>query len=350
MTKPESTLRETRGLELTLTDIEAIASACAELRDVIEEVRSEIGRVIVGQDAVVEQLLWALFGDGHVLLEGVPGLGKTLLVQTLGRVLKLDYARIQFTPDLMPSDITGTNVVYDDASGGRRFEFEPGPIFSQMVLADEINRATPKSQAALLEAMQEKSVTVGGTTRHLELPFFVMATQNPIEQEGTYPLPEAQLDRFLLKITVPLTSRSELNQIIDRTTRSGQAQAKQVLDATSIIRAQRLIERMIVADHVSDYAVRLVMSTHRGSAWISPEIEPYVIVGASPRAAQSMVKTAKVRCLLEGRYAVSFRDIQAVVHPVLRHRILRSFEAEAEGISTDQIIDTLLQQTPVEGD
>ncbi len=350
MTTSESTLRDTRGLDPTLADIEAIASACLELKDVLEAVRKEIGRVIVGQDVVVEQVLWALFGNGHLLLEGVPGLGKTLLVQTLSSVLKLDYSRIQFTPDIMPADITGTNVVYDDVSGARRFEFEPGPIFSQLILADEINRATPKSQAALLEAMQERSVTVGGTTRNLEPPFFVMATQNPIEQEGTYPLPEAQLDRFLMKISVPVTNRTELNEILDRTTGGTQDQANQILDAASILRAQSLVERIIVADHVTDYAVRLVMATHRGSQWSTTQIQELVMVGASPRAAQAMVRTAKVRCLLQGRYAVSFGDIQAVAMPVLRHRILRSFEAEAESISTDQIIATLLERMPVDGD
>ncbi len=273
-----------RDLEVTFHDIESVKRACAAFRTVFKRLRTEIGRVLIGQDEVVEQTLVALLADGHVLLEGVPGLGKTLLVRTLGRVLTLPFARIQFTPDLMPADITGTIVVMDDPETGRRqFSFRPGPIFHQLVLADEINRATPKSQSALLEAMQERSVTVGGSTHRLKRPFFVMATQNPIEQEGTYPLPEAQLDRFLLKVVVPYANRGELNRIVEATTRTAVSDPEPILDGDGIQRAQRLARQVIVAPHVQDYAVRLVLATHPGSPYGDQATSRYIRVGVSPR-------------------------------------------------------------------
>jgi len=253
-------------LAASLRDIDGVKRSCAAFRDVFKALREEIGKVLVGQDEIVEQVLIALFGNGHVLLEGVPGLGKTLLVRTLGETLTLDFARIQFTPDLMPADITGTSVVLEDPATGRRtFTFKPGPIFHQLVLADEINRATPKSQAALLEAMQEKSVTVGGTTNKLRTPFFVMATQNPIEQEGTYQLPEAQLDRFFFKIVVPYATRNEMNEIMVRTTARSEPSVHAVLDGTTIEQAQRLARQVVVAPHVQDYAIRLVLATRLGN-------------------------------------------------------------------------------------
>ncbi len=332
-----------------LEDVEAAREACEAFRTIFNALRSEIGRVLIGQDEVVEQTLIALFSHGHVLLEGVPGLGKTLLVRTLAQSLHLPFSRIQFTPDLMPADIAGTTIVVEDGeSGHRSFKFRPGPIFSQLVLADEINRATPKSQSALLEAMQERSVTVGSETHRLSEPFFVMATQNPIEQEGTYPLPEAQLDRFMFKVQVPFTTRKELNEIMRTTTVTKAAEARRILDADRILDAQRLAQRIIVAPHVQDYAIRLVLATHPGGEHMPPGIEPWVSIGASPRGAQALIRGAKVAALIRGRYAVAFKDIQAVAHPTLRHRILRSFEAEADGMSTDAIIDRLLEGVPTE--
>jgi MoxR-like ATPase len=338
-------------LDIAFDDIDSVKHACAAFRDVYARLKSAIARVIIGQENVVEETLTALFADGHVLLEGVPGLGKTLLVRTLGDSLSLPFARIQFTPDLMPADITGTNIVVEDESTGRRsFTFKPGPVFHQLILADEINRATPKSQAALLEAMQERSVTVSGATYPLKRPFFVMATQNPIEQEGTYNLPEAQLDRFLFKIAVPFTTRSEMNRIVSTTTRTAAASARRVLDGKYILAAQQLARQIIVAPHVQDYAIRLCMSTHPNGEHASPQLNKYIAIGVSPRGAQSLITAAKVRALVDGRYAVAFRDLHAVAYPALRHRLARSFEAEADGITTDDIIRELIAFVPHESD
>ncbi|HRP62519.1 MAG TPA: AAA family ATPase [Phycisphaerales bacterium] len=329
--------------------VDEVRRCCDAFRSVYERLRAEIGKVIVGQHEIVEQTLMALFANGHVLLEGVPGLGKTLLVSTLGKTLTLPYARIQFTPDLMPADITGTAIVIEDEkTGHREFSFRPGPIFHQLVLADEINRATPKSQAALLEAMQERSITVAGQTHKLTLPFFVMATQNPIDQEGTYPLPEAQLDRFIFKIAVPYTTRQEMNTIIQRTTRSAQPKVEPVLDGPFILAAQRLARRIIIAPHVQDYAVRLVLATHPNGAHADPKLARYVHVGVSPRGAQAIVAAAKVKAMIEGRYAVSIRDVHSLAPAALRHRIIRSFEAESDGISSDEIIRRLIAFVPRE--
>ena len=334
-------------LELAWEDVESVKRACAAFREVYARLRSEIGKIIVGQDAVVDETLTALFADGHVLLEGVPGLGKTLLVRTLGRALTLPFSRIQFTPDVMPADITGTSVVVEDQESGRRtFSFRPGPIFSQLVLADEINRASPKSQAALLEAMQERSVSIGGETRALALPFFVLATQNPIEQEGTYPLPEAQLDRFFFKIAVPYTTRGEMNEIVGRTTRDVEASVEPIVDGAYIVQAQRLGRRIIVAEHVQDYAIRLVLATHPGGAHADGAVAKYIATGVSPRGVQAVICAAKIGALTDGRYAAAFSDVEAAVRPALRHRIIRSFEAEADGVTTDDIIDRLIVAVP----
>jgi MoxR-like ATPase len=308
--------------------------------------RAEIGKVIVGHDAIVEGTLIAVLAGGHVLLEGVPGLGKTLLVRTLSEVLDLSFNRIQFTPDLMPADILGTNIVMETAAGRREFQFQRGPIFAHLVLADEINRATPKTQSAMLEAMQEKSVTAGGEIRKLIEPFFVLATQNPIDQEGTYPLPEAQLDRFFFKLVVGYPSADELTEVLTRTTEGRRADVNKVLDRETLLDLQKLVRQVPVATHVKDYAVRLVLATHPKTDTAAPITNQYLRFGSSPRGGQCLLLAGKVRALTQGRFNVSFDDIQAVATAALRHRLILNFEAEAEGITTDQIIAQILQDVP----
>ncbi len=300
-------------------------------------VRAEIQKAVVGHKDVVDGVLVALFANGHALLEGVPGLGKTLLVRSLSQALSLNFNRIQFTPDLMPADVTGTTIVVESATG-RDFQFRKGPVFTQILLADEINRATPKTQSSLLEAMQERSVTVGGTTHVLEKPFLVMATQNPIEQEGTYPLPEAQLDRFFFKLEVGYSSREELAEILNRTTAGDIAPIERVLDAQSILSHQKLVRHVKVAPHIQDYAVRLVLSTHPQGQFATPMTNRYLRFGASPRAAQTLSLGAKVYALLDGRGSVTVDDIRKCALPALRHRVLVNFEGEAEGINPDSIV------------
>lgn len=347
--QPQPRIDNLPRLDLTFNDIAAAKRACGEFREVYQRLRAEVGKVIVGQEQIVDQTLIALFANGHVLLEGVPGLGKTLLVSTLGKTLTLPFARIQFTPDLMPADISGTSIVLEDPNTGKReFFFKPGPIFHQLILADEINRATPKSQSALLEAMQERSVTIAGHTRKLDQPFFVMATQNPVEQEGTYPLPEAQLDRFLFKIVVPYANRKEMFTILTRTTREAPPQVHPIIDGPYILAAQKLARRIVVAPHVQDYAVRLVLATHPGSEHSNPSINRYIHVGVSPRGAQALISAGKVKALIDGRYAVSFRDLHDIAHAALRHRMVRSFEAESDGITGDHIVDRLIEYVPRE--
>lgn len=307
----------------------------------IAHVREEIGKVMVGQREVIDQMLWAVFSGGHVLLEGVPGVGKTLLVRTLAEAFELSFQRIQFTPDLMPADITGTNILQADDEGRQHFQFQKGPVFAHVVLADEINRATPKTQSALLEAMQEHTVTVGGVTRKLPEPFFVLATQNPLEQEGTYPLPEAQMDRFLVKIDVPFPTEPELREIVLRTTVRRDQQVDKVAAGEIIQEIQSAAQEILVAESVLNYAVKLLLATHPTPEAIDP-IRQYVRAGAGPRGVQAMIATAKIRAFMDGRLNISYEDVETVAVPTLRHRIFLSFEGEANGIKTDQLIREIL--------
>ena len=317
----------------------------AELDDLqtsVGALKNELAKVIVGQDEVVEQVMIGLFAGGHVLLEGVPGLGKTLLVRTLSRALDLEFARVQFTPDLMPADITGTNIVVEDPNGRRSFEFQRGPVFANVVLADEINRATPKTQSALLEAMQESTVTISGRRHELPAPFYVLATQNPIEMEGTYPLPEAQLDRFLFKVLMPFPDRAELVEVLDRTTGRQTSDVKAVLDGKRIRRIQELVREVILAGPVTEYAASIVLATHADAKEAPESVKQFLRYGSSPRGGQSIILAAKVRALLDGRYNVAFDDIRQVAKPCLRHRVILNFEGEAEGRSADDVLDDVL--------
>jgi len=318
----------------------------SHFRTAYSRARTEIGKVMVGQDTIVDGALMAIFGGGHVLLEGVPGLGKTLLVRTLGEVLDLSFSRIQFTPDLMPADIVGTNLVVESVAGRREFQFQKGPVFAHIVLADEINRATPKTQSAMLEAMQERQVTAGGAVRPLPSPFFVLATQNPIDQEGTYPLPEAQLDRFFFKLLVGYPSREELTEVLNRTTEGEKVTPEKILSADDLIALQKLVRQVPIASHVKDYAVRLVLATHPKTDTAAPITNQFLRFGSSPRAAQVLTLAGKVRALTHGRFNVSFEDILAVAAPAFRHRLILNFEAEAEGITTDQVIAQILRDVP----
>jgi MoxR-like ATPase len=320
--------------------------AIESFRNAYAALRAEIGKVVVGQEEIVESTVIALFAGGHVLLEGVPGLGKTLLVRTLSEVLDLSFNRIQFTPDLMPADILGTNIVMETQGGRREFQFQRGPIFAHLILADEINRATPKTQSALLEAMQEHQVTAGGEIRKLAEPFFVMATQNPIDQEGTYPLPEAQLDRFFFKVLVGYPTASELTEVLTRTTTGVRAEVTKVLDRESLIELMKVVRDVPVASHVKDYAVRLVLATHPKTETAAPISNQYLRFGSSPRGGQTLILAGKVRALTQGRFNVSFDDIEAVAAPALRHRLILNFEAEAEGITTDHIVAQVLRDVP----
>lgn len=308
--------------------------------------RAEVGKVIVGHEPIVDGTLIALLSGGHVLLEGVPGLGKTLLVRTLSQVLDLSFNRIQFTPDLMPADILGTNIVMEVPGGGREFRFQKGPIFAHLILADEINRATPKTQSALLEAMQEHSVTAGGEIRRLEEPFFVLATQNPIDQEGTYPLPEAQLDRFFFKLLVTYPNAADLTEVLNRTTETRRVEINRVVTREQMIDLQQLVRQVPVASHVKDYAVRLILATHPKTETAAAITNQYLRFGSSPRGGQALLLGAKVRALMQGRFNASFEDIEAVVLPTLRHRCILNFEAEAEGITTDHVLAQILRDVP----
>jgi len=328
---------------MTVDEVKAKAD---EFREVYSGVKAEIQKCIVGHEGVVDGVLSCLFAGGHALLEGVPGLGKTYLVRSLAQALSLKFSRVQFTPDLMPADIVGTNIVVESEQGRRDFEFRPGPIFANIVLADEVNRATPKTQSALLEAMQEHTVTSGHKTYKLDEPFLVMATQNPIEMEGTYPLPEAQLDRFIAKLNVTYSGREEMITILERTTQGADITPKPAADGAKIVELKAFAQSVIAATHVKDYAVRLVLATHPGGPYATEKANRYVRYGASPRGAQALVLFGKVRALLAGRFNVAFEDVAASAHACLRHRIILNFEGEAEGVSADLIIDDILAQTP----
>ena len=323
------------------------ASDIADFVQRARDVERELRKVIVGQQEAVRQVLLALFAGGHILLEGVPGLGKTLMVRTLGEVLSLRFSRIQFTPDLMPADIVGTTIVSEDLDGRRTLRFQAGPVFANVVLADEINRATPKTQSALLEAMQEQTVSVGETTRPLPRPFFVLATQNPLEMEGTYPLPEAQLDRFMFKVQVPFPRHAELEQILQRTIRPSATERPGVVaHAEDVARMLRVAREVPIAPHLVTYAVRLVLATHPREGAAPPAVRQYVRHGASPRGLQAMVAGAQVRALLEDRFNVSRDDLQDVVLPALRHRLILGFEAQADGVTPDRLIADVLSAVP----
>ena len=320
----------------------AVEQSIDQFRDRFLRITEEVGRRIVGHEDVVNLTITSLLAGGHVLLEGIPGVGKTSLVHTLADVLHLTFSRIQFTPDLMPADIVGTNIVQEHSHGGTFFEFQPGPIFANVVLADEINRATPKTQSALLEAMQDVSVSVGKTTYRLEQPFLVLATQNPLEMEGTYPLPEAQLDRFFFKLKVMYPSEEAMHQIIDRTTRDADTTVTRVVDGPQLLEMRHVARSVPIARPVQAYAIRLALGTHPASPYASPLVTRYVRYGASPRAAQAMVLAAKIQALNRGQAFVSIHDVRAVALPALRHRILLNFEGEADEVSTDTIVDELL--------
>jgi MoxR-like ATPase len=332
---------------MTVEPVPALAEAAgavARFREDLALLSREIGQRLVGQADVVEGVVAALLAGGHVLLEGVPGLGKTLLVKTLAEALELSFSRIQFTPDLMPADVVGTNMIIE-TSGERRFEFQRGPIFANLILADEINRATPKTQSALLEAMQEQSVTVGKQTYALAPPFFVLATQNPIEMEGTYPLPEAQLDRFFFKLRVDLPGNADLHAILDRTTGATDPVVRPVLGRARLLELRELVRQVPVARPIQDYAVRLIEATHPDRSKV-PRVRKLVRYGSSPRGAQALILAAKIRALADGRFAPSFDDVRRVAAPALRHRVLLNFEGEAEGVSTDTVLGEILAALP----
>lgn len=320
-----------------------IESSILEFRETFKSLMTEVGRVIVGNNQILKETLASFFAGGHVLLEGVPGLGKTLLVKSIANSLGLTFKRIQFTPDLMPSDVTGTQVLTEDEKGQRKFVFRPGPIFANIVLADEINRTTPKTQAALLEAMEEKQLTVLGETYSITQPFFVLATQNPIELEGTYPLPEAQLDRFLVKLLLPLPSEEQLKQILQRTTGSNIPSASAVMPQHQIIdavqRMKSLVRQVIIAEPLQEVIIRMIMALTPGNAFSTPMVKDYVRFGSGPRGAQAIIMLAKVFALLDGRINVAFEDVQAAITPCLRHRLILHFQAEADSVTTDMIID-----------
>ncbi|HLH80076.1 MAG TPA: MoxR family ATPase [Chthonomonas sp.] len=322
-----------------------ITQQVEQFQRAFDEIRTEIGRVIVGNKEIVEGALVCLFMGGHALLEGVPGLGKTLLVRTLAETVRLKFNRIQFTPDLMPADITGTTILSETPEGKREFRFQPGPVFANVLLADEINRATPKTQSALLEAMQERSVTVGGVIHKLEEPFLVLATQNPIEMEGTYPLPEAQLDRFLFKLLVYPPNFEELSAIVDRTTGEKTEMVRPVLDGPTILQWRQLARAVPIAPNVQEFALRLILGTQPTNDEAPSMVKQFVRFGSSPRGAQALILASKIRALTKGRYNVAIEDIVEIAKPALRHRILLNFEGQAEGIAPDSIIDELIAHT-----
>jgi MoxR-like ATPase len=313
-----------------------------EMSEQLQIVKKEISKFIVGQEEAIDYILFSILADGHALLEGLPGLGKTMLIRTVSEVLDLSFSRIQFTPDLMPTDITGTNIIERTENGKQQFVFQQGPVFSQMVLADEINRATPKTQSALLEAMGEKTVTILGDTKKMAKPFFVLATQNPIEMEGTYPLPEAQMDRFLCKILVPYPSKSELIEIMKRTTGAEEIALEKIMNSDRLILAQQMVKEVLIADEMMEYAVSIVVATHPDGEYALPEVKDFVMYGSGPRGLQSIIKLAKARAIMNGRFHVSIADIKSVAKPALRHRMMLNYEGEASGKTADDLIEGLL--------
>ncbi len=347
----DSKIQNGQDQQLSITDTQVEGPSetdITEFIDIAQQLEKELCSVVIGQERVIRELLLALFAGGHVLLEGVPGLGKTLLVRTVADALALKFARIQFTPDLMPADIVGTTIVSEDgnSTGSRRvFSFQPGPIFANIVLADEVNRATPKTQSALLEGMQERTVSVGDTTRPLPKPFFVLATQNPLEMEGTYPLPEAQLDRFLLKILVRFPLAKDLLQIIDTTVGTQTYRTKQVASGEQLSKLIETARAVPVATHIKEYAVRLLLATHSDQEDAPEKVRNFVRYGASPRGLQAIIMTAKVRALLEGRYNVSQEDLREVAFPALRHRIILNFDGLTEGITPEEVIEEIIKET-----
>jgi MoxR-like ATPase len=331
---------------VTITDTAAPPMPVSEFRAVVSRIENEVATVMVGQTDVVRDVLICLIAGGHALLEGVPGLGKTMLVRTLAEALDLDFSRIQFTPDLMPADITGTNILVEDPEGGRQFAFQPGPVFANLVLADEINRATPKTQSALLEAMAEKTVTVANQIHLLDEPFFVLATQNPLEMEGTYPLPEAQLDRFFFKLVVPYPSGEDLTEIVRRTTAPAMPEAAKVADGAVINQMGLLSRQVPIASAVTDYVVRMTLATHPENADAPDVVRRYVRYGVSPRGAQAIVLGSKIRALIEGRLNVAYDDVRAVAAPALRHRLILNFDAESSGVTADDVLGQLISSLP----
>lgn len=332
-----------------MSDPNKLQAEAQRFKQDIQRVRDELAKVMVGQQRVVESVLVGLFCGGNILLEGVPGLGKTELVKTLAAVLDLDFNRIQFTPDLMPADVVGTNIMTNDESGGYRFEFRQGPVFTQLLLADEINRATPKTQSSLLEVMQEHAVTVAGQTRHMTEPFFVLATQNPIEQEGTYPLPEAQLDRFMFKVEVGFLSQDELNEVVSRTILKQKIEVEKIMDGSQIMELRAILDKVVVADPIRDYAVRLILATHPETDHAHEKVKRFVRWGASPRAAQALVRAGRVRALSEGRAHVAFEDIRYFAVEVLQHRVLLNYDGQAENLAVGQLIRDLVESTSEDG-
>jgi MoxR-like ATPase len=328
---------------MTETKTEKPSELVEQFTKDVARVKGEVGKMIVGQHDILDGVIVCLIAGGHALLEGVPGLGKTMLVRSLAEALHLRFSRVQFTPDLMPADILGTTVISEDEQGRKEFEFRPGPVFAHIVLADEVNRATPKTQSALLEVMQEHSVTIGKTTHKLEQPYLVLATQNPLEMEGTYPLPEAQLDRFLFKLHVGFPSKDELHAILDRTTGADVPEVKPVLDRDRILAMRAVARDVAVARHVQDYAIRVLEATHPDRPSAPDLVKRFVRFGASPRGAQAALLAAKIQALFDGRFAASADDVRKVIRPALRHRIILNFEGEAEGVKTDAILDRILE-------